>query len=556
MLKDQNYDIAQWWNDQSFPGKDLFKVNELGALSLCASHFLKERNIAYLSLESADVVLKNLQEKYIGLEAKIRELEVEWVATDDKMKLAEKIDHLKENMQHLNAVGDFERAVKLIKDWEHTLHELAQENYNAKLKLVELAEGLVDADNWKDASQAFREIGEKWKQTGYIDKNRNEKLYNRIETARKKFQDRKRHFQDEEGKDMINNLDLKLEITEQAEQLANSEDWKATSEIFHKLMESWKTIGKTPNKKNEELWQRFLAAKNTFFDRKKVHFNDLQQEHEKNYLLKLPLVEKAESLKESTEWGITSQAYAKIMEEWKKIGKVSFEKSEELWKRLNEASDQFFDAKRKHFDVIKQSQDLNYNLKLNLLKRAEELKNSTQWIDATTELMDLMEEWKKIGPVPKEHSNTLWDDFNKARKHFFARKDAYRDQKKQEYEQRNQARLENEKARETERTEYEKTRETERIEGEKARHQAKVDEARNKITKLRDDIKEEEEKLADFKAAILNIAPSKKAAQLKAHLETLIEETAKNLKRLKDIQAKTGGGTHEHVKEESGQVVA
>ena len=538
MLKELNYDITSWWNDQSFHGKDLFKVTDLGALSLCPYHFLKERIIAYVSVENGDVVLKNLQEKYLGMDAKMRELEVEWLATEDKMKLADKIEHVKDWMQHLNAVGDFEKHVKIILDWEQTINTVSQENYNAKLKLAELAESLVESDNWKEASQTFREIGDKWKLTGHLDRTRNDKLFNRIEVARKKFHERKRHFQEEEGKDMINNLDLKMEIIEQAEALANSEDWKNTSEVFHKLMESWKTIGKTPNKKNEELWQRLVNAKNTFFDRKKVHFNDVQQEQEGNLVLKLALIERAEALKDSTDWVNTTAAFATIMDEWKKIGKVPLQKADEVWKKLNDASNQFFEAKKRHIDEIKQTHESNYNLKMVLVKRAEEIKDSTLWNETTEEFGQLLDEWKQIGPVAREHTNTMWESFLAARKHFFARKDADRDKRKQDYEARNSARIESDKAREASRLEYEKSRQ-----------QAQIEEEKNKVTRQIEELKEEEEKLADFNAAILNIAPGKKAAQLKAHLENLIVETTANIKRLKERQAREGSDNQKSRKE-------
>ena len=200
-------------------------------------------------------------------------------------------------MLHTNAIGDINALLNEIKDWEKTIAELSEENYQVKLKLVEQGEALVDSTNYKETTQAFRDIIDRWKQTGYADKRKSDALWNRLEAARNKFYERKRQSQEEHDKEMMQNLDLKMELAEKAENLAASEDWKATSETFHQLMEQWKTVGRTINDKNETLWQRFITAKNVFYDRKKANFEAIQLEQEENYKLKQALLEKAEAIK-------------------------------------------------------------------------------------------------------------------------------------------------------------------------------------------------------------------------------------------------------------------
>ncbi len=499
--QEQNYDLIAWWNEQSFAGKELFKLETTGELILLSNTYIKERTIANISEENHDVVLKNLEEKFVVAESKVMELEVEWMSTEDKLKLAEKVAHIREYNNQLLAVGDFLKLGALIHDWEHTLYTLTEENYASKLKITELAESLSDSEEWKETTQAFREIADKWKQTGHVDKGRNDKLWNRIEAARKTFQDRKRLHHEDEEKNMLHNLDLKIDLVEQAEAIAGSEDWKKTSDTFQRLTDEWKTIGHTINKKNEELWQRFIAAKTAFFDRKRDHSKKIHLEQEKNYEEKLAIVERAEAVKESTEWNATSQAYATMMEEWKKTGRVPSERGDELWKRFVDAQDQFFIAKKLHFGEIRSVQEQNYNLKKAIYDRAERIKNSNQWNDTTAEMIELLEEWKKIGPIPRSYGDKMWEDFNAARKYFFARKDANREQRKQYHE-------------------------TQKV--------VRAAEAKGMVKKLLDDIKEEEEKLADFKNGIENITPGKKAAELRAHLENLIKESTASLQRLKD----------------------
>lgn len=501
MLQDQSFDLVGWWNQLSFPGKDLFGLRESGEIVLLANNNVKERTIAILSAESADANVISLIEKFEGFEARTRELDIEWGATEDKLKLTEKVAHIKELLDHINALGDFRKPALLIQGWENTIYNLTQENYNNKLKLAQLAEELAQSDKWKDAAQGFRELMDKWKQCGHVDKARNDKLWNRIEEARRIFQERKRLHQEDEEKTMLQNLDLKMELVDKAETLAGSEEWKKTTEAFQKLLDEWKAIGPTMNKKNEELWQRFQAAKSVFYDKKKEHFNKIQKEHEHNLALKLSIVERAETLKDSTEWNNTTQAFAGLMEEWKKTGRVPHEKGDDLWKRFTEAQDQFFDAKKQYFDTQRSAQENNYQLKKAIYDRAEEIKNSNSWSDTTSEMIELLEEWKKIGPIPRSYGDKMWEDFNAARKHFFARKDANREQRKQH--------MDSQKA-------------------------VRAQYAREQVVRLKDELKEEEEKLADFRNALLNITPGKKAAELRAHLEMLIEEGTQKIKRLQE----------------------
>ena len=504
MSQEQNTDLIKWWDELSFDGKDLYKLDETGTLTLLQGNTLKERVIAELSLENAGAVVKALREKYTEVENMVKEMEVEWIAAEDKMKLADKVAHIKELVHGANALGDIQKLSLLIHDWEHTIYTLTEENYQARLKITELAEGLAESGEWKDTTQAFRDISDKWKQAGYIDKSRADKLWNRIEAARKTFQERKRVHNEEEEKDMLHNMDLKIDLVEQAESIAASEDWKNTTEAFHRLTDEWKTIGHTHNKKNEELWQRFLAAKSVFFDKKREHSGRIQLEQEQNYIIKQGLVEKAELLQDSTEWNVTSQAYTALMEEWKNTGRVPQEKGDELWKKFNDARERFFSAKRKHTDAIREEQDNNYNLKAAILERTERLKNSTHWGETTAEMNKLMDEWKAIGPIARSHGNKMWEDFMAARKYFFARKDANREQRKQYADQQKVER---------------------------------VKQAKHTVVKLREDLKEEEEKLADFITGLDNITPGKKAAELRAHLENLIAEGTAKIKRLQEKYA-------------------
>lgn len=483
--------LLRWWEEAGITGKQYCTLKETGELILNAIAAYPGRTIGTLTDDNAATAVKALQDRFPEVEAKVSELQAEWDATEDKQKLVSKLSRVREYLLHTNAIGDFAALHSRLDVMDKHIIEITEEHYRNKLALVEQAEALAGNDNWKDTTQALRELSDKWKQTGFLDKHKNDELWARLEAARNTFFDRKRQHQEQQEKELLQNLDLKMELVEKAEALAHSEDWKETTETFRRLMDQWKTIGRTLSEKNEELWNRFIAAKNVFYDRKKLHFESIQQEQEANYLVKLALVEKAEAMQESREWNATSQAYADLMDEWKNAGRVPAEKADELWNRLTAAKEHFFQAKRLHFETVRVSLDDNHTQKLGLLKRAEALKNSTQWREATDELNELMAEWKKIGPVPREHSEKIWEAFIAARTHFFNRKDEDRERRKSHAEKQISNR----------------TLQT-----------------RQFLVRLQEEIKEEEEKLADFRSGLDNITPGPKEEELRRHLEKLISQ--------------------------------
>lgn len=499
--------LESWWNEVAFDGKESFSINENGEIVYSAQPGTQERVVATVTAETAPAVFKTLVEKFVEVEGKAKELEAEWVSAEDKLKLQGKVERFKDYLLHAVALGNYAHLFALVNEWEKTLNQLHEENYNERLRVVEQAEALADSENWKETTQAFKDLAEKWKGMGSISKSKSDALWGRIEAARTKFYERKRAHQEQHEQELLRNLDLKMELVELAEKNALSENWKEVTEHYRKWMEQWKTIGRTVADKNEELWQRFITAKNTFYDRKKEHFDRIQAEQEENYTKKLALLEKAEQLKDSTEWGATSEAYANLMEEWKSIGKVPLEKADELWNKLTAAKDQFFQAKKNHFGTLKVTQEDNLAQKRAILKRAEALKNSTRWREATDEMNELMDEWKKIGPVAREHSNTIWEEFIQARKHFFNRKDANREERKKQTERN--AHIRNEQI-------------------------------RNFAVKLEEEIKEEEERIADFKNGLLNITPGRKEQELRKHLENLIaqgeEAIIRKTKKLEEVR--------------------
>lgn len=498
------------WASVSFPGKEFCTLTANNEIALRATPYSSERPLSLISMDTYASIAEGLTGKFNEVKAKVDELEAEWNAIDDILKLAGKLARLKEYLLHAQAIGDYEPLLTSVAAKEEAVKEQYGNNLKIKTAIADKATAMQDSDEWKTATDAFKNIIDEWKNAPPVEKEESDALWQKIETARTKFYERKRAHQEDIEKEMMQNLDLKLELCEQAEGMKDSDDWRGTSDKMKELLEKWKSIGRVvSNEKNEELWNRFAAARKAFFDRKKDHSEGIRQEQEVNYNLKLALVEKAEILQNSTDWKTTSDEYTALMNEWKKIGKVPVEHSDGLWNRLQAARDTFFGAKRKHNEDFKINLEDNYAQKLALANRAEQIKDSMDWRAATDEMNELMAEWKSVGPVPREHSDELWNKFITARHHFFDRKDADRDKRKAKAEGHLSERF----------------RQT-----------------RDFLHKITAELKEEEEKLADFRESLSNTTgEGGKEEELRKHLQNLIQQIEKKLParsdKIKDVQA-------------------
>jgi len=490
-----------WWDGLEFEGKEFTELSTEGNLILKATPFSPERNLTDIHPETATAVIHALRERFQEVALKVSELAREWGESDDKSKLSNKVARVSEYLQHAVAIGDFVPLYQQAARWDNILQESADKAYAERLALVEKAESIANGEAVKDATMALRDISEKWKKLSHTDKERADGLWNRLEAARNKFYEQKREMHEAEIAELSSNLDLKNEIVDKAEKLAASDDWKEATDGFKTLMDEWKSTGRTFNDKNEALWQRFISAKNVFYERKRQHFESIQTEQETNYNAKLALVAEAEGLAENTDWGKTSNAYTAIMDKWKHIGRVPIDKADELWDRLSKAKDIFFNAKRQHFATIRVGLDDNYAQKSALVKHAQQLQNSNDWRGATDEFAELMEEWKKIGPVAKEHSEPLWESFIKARRNFFNRKDADRDRRRGQIE----------------RAQSERKSQTQQF-----------------LKQLRDELKEDEENLADYHLSLGNLGTGKMDAQIKANLEKLISQAEPKMQKKRE----------------------
>lgn len=501
-LGNKRFDASSWTEIES-PWKSHFLIQDNGDFVLKGNALRNEKICNHVQPENWEQEITPLVEAFTKIQEIATDTQQKWEQASDKLSVKDDIHLAKKLIKNMPALGDYDPIIAQFENYQQEIQAIHAANAIERKKIVDEAVSIMDSDKWSETTEKYKQLIDAWKSAPQVSGPDYEKLWNQLSEAKDKFFERKRlHYEELEKEQMIN-WDRKLELCEKAESLQDSSDWKATTEQFNALLEEWKTIGIVPSaEKNESLWQKFNAARKHFFDRKNEHSSAIKTEQEQNFQLKNAILAEAEILANSTDWKQTSQRLETLQQEWEKIGKVPIEHADDMWFRWKKARDTFYEAKRQHAQAFRNTLQENYDRKKVLVERAEHLSKSEQWRQTTDELMEMMTEWKTIGPVPKEYGDELWNRFNEARRLFFKRKDDDRDKRKEQFE---------------------------------ARAKARISQTHQFLYTLQQEQKDEQAQLEEFKTSIENTdGSSKKDAELKAHLTQLIQKLEKSIEKRKE----------------------
>ncbi|WP_405655174.1 DUF349 domain-containing protein [Streptomyces sp. RK9] len=191
-------------------------------------------------------------------------------------------------------------------------------------------------------------------------------------------------------------------LVAEAEELAQSEQWRAAGERLRALVDTWKGLPRLDRKSDDELWHRFSHARSAFSKRRKAHFASLDAQREDARKAKEKLVAEAESLSGSTDWGPTAARYRELMSDWKAAGRAQREHEDDLWNRFRGAQDVFFAARSAVFAERDAEQGENLKLKEELADEAEKLVPVTDLKTARAAFRSINERWEAIGHVPRD----------------------------------------------------------------------------------------------------------------------------------------------------------
>ena len=293
-----------------------------------------------------------------------------------------------------------------------------KKNLEQKTRLCEAAEKLADEPDAISAFYQLQKLHQEFRSIGPVAKELREGLWARFKAASTVVNRRhQQHFEELKEKEQTN-LDQKTVICEIAEgmeydKLATFADWEEKTQEILALQAKWKTIGYAPQKMNVKIFERFRAACDEFFRRKAAFFKEVKEKMAANLEKKKALCEKAEALKDSTDWKATAETLAKLQKEWKTIGPVSKKHSDAVWKRFIGACDYFFEQKNKATSSQRTAELENLAKKEEIIKQLSALDEAGGTDAATADrTRELMKEWNSIGFVPFKEKDRLYKEYH------------------------------------------------------------------------------------------------------------------------------------------------
>ncbi len=311
--------------------------------------------------------------------------------------------------------------------------KLMADNLVRKQELLERLRQLVETDErpLKAIHDDFGKLTEKWREIRPIARAESNNLWQNYHFLVEKFFEKVRLNNEFRELDYKKNLEEKMQLCEKAESLLLEESIGKASKELHELHDRWKEIGPVAAEKKDEIWERFKAASDAIAQKRKEYYDKLQAEMEQNLLAKRGLCEKAEALLARTchnakEWNALNDEVDELMKLWKSIGRAPQGDNDTVWERFRGSLNAFFEEKKAFFRKIRDEQNNNYNLKVDLCARAENIARERQdYRAATADLLKLQQEWKTIGQVPYRLSEKVWKRFRAACDEFFEKKAGY-----------------------------------------------------------------------------------------------------------------------------------
>ncbi len=367
--------------------------------------------------------------------------EVEEIKTEFSAKFAEELEQQKEEfLAGGGNIIDFHYTTPLKKEFNSVyfdykekrnnyykdLKKDLQANLSKRLELIEELKGLLNAEeNINSTYKHFKDIQERWHLAGPIPRDKYNIVWNTYHHHVENFYDflhLNREFRD---LDFKHNLEQKIKIIGRAEELAQEEDINKAFRELQMLHKMWKEeIGPVAKEYREEVWEKFSASTKVIHDKRHELLKEREKEFEVNYEKKKQLIEEINQVSASTNpshqsWQNAIKKVQELRDSYFEAGKVPRSKNKEIWTSFKEVTRNFNREKNEFYKNQKKEQYANLEKKLELIKIAEENKDSNDFEVVTPLMKKIQNDWKKIGHVPRKDSDKIWKQFKNACNHYF-----------------------------------------------------------------------------------------------------------------------------------------
>ena len=388
---------------------------------------VKEKRTQQLAEQEA-VKAENLAKKQAIIEQII-------AITDDPDNINRQFSKVQQLQQEFKAIGpvpassdsDIWKRYQLANEKFYDLLKINKElrdydfrkNLEIKQQLCAEAEALDEMEDLIAAYKKLQELHEKWRETGPVAKEIREDLWERFKNASSVIRKKHQAFFEERKSAEKENADAKVALCEKIETISTDglksyNAWEAATKQILALQEEWKKLGFASIKANKALFARFRKSCDDFFAKKADFFKTMKEELAANLAHKLQLCEKAEALKDSTEWKTTTEIFVSMQKEWKTIGPVVKKHSDAVWKRFNAACDAFFESKKKLSNNAHAVEHDNLKQKKELIAQLNQALESEDPKEGAAKVRELMNMWGTIGHVPFKEKDKIYADYREA----------------------------------------------------------------------------------------------------------------------------------------------
>ena len=400
------------------------KTDELEEKFKEALNVIKEKKAVLLAAQEAERQ-NNFEQK-----AKILD-EIKTLAADTD-NVNRTFNRFKELQQEFKNVGEvpptvateqwkqYQEAVEAYYDQLKINKELRDYDFKKNLEIKQLiceeAEKLTEETDIIVAFKRLQDLHEKWREVGPVAKDIREEIWGRFKDAsaiiNKKYQ---AYFEERKNREQENE-NAKTAICERIEaldfeSLKSYSAWDDMTKVILEAQEDWKKLGFASKKMNNVLFARFRETCDKFFEMKANYFKNIKDDLASNLEKKIALCEKAEALKDSTDWKKTTDEFVALQKEWKTIGAVAKKHSEVVWRRFLAACDYFFEEKKKKTSGVRQTEQANLKLKKEVIAKLGAIAEDTPREEAIKQVKELMAQWQEIGHVPYREKDKVYETY-------------------------------------------------------------------------------------------------------------------------------------------------
>ncbi len=291
-----------------------------------------------------------------------------------------------------------------------------KKNLDQKQMLIAEAEKLGEEADVITAFRRLQELHEKWREIGPVAKELRDEIWNKFKDAsavvNKKYQT---FFEARKARERENE-DKKTAICERIEaldfvSLKSHAAWEQMTKEILAAQDDWKKLGFASKKVNNALFARFRKTCDEFFAKKAEYFKAIRDSHSSNLEKKTALCERAEALKDSTDWRKTGDEFVALQKEWKTIGPVDKKYSDAVWKRFLEACDYFFEQRKKATSGTRKSEHANLKAKHEIIESLKAIDENLKREDAVKKVRELMAQWQQVGHVPFKEKDKVYEAY-------------------------------------------------------------------------------------------------------------------------------------------------